>query len=235
MVNKNVVNKKGKFIVIEGIDGSGKGTQVELLIEKLKSEKIDYVCDDYPRYGVSFWGDHVGKMLTGEFGKLFTISPYLAVLPYMLDEADGSTKTIRPALEAGKIVVSNRYFTSNVHQIAKQPKRKRAEYSDWLWSAGYNQMGIARPDIVIVLLVGPSICRENVYKKAERTYAKVQVLDQAEENFHHQMESAKEYQLMSEKEPKTWKVIDCCKNGKLLPKEEIAELIWKMLRKNKIL
>ena len=235
MVNKNVANKKGKFIVIEGIDGSGKGTQIELLIEKLKSEKIDFVCDDYPRYGVSFWGDQVGRMLTGEFGKLFSISPYLAVLPYMLDEADGSAKTIRPALEAGKIVVSNRYFTSNVHQIAKQPKRKRAEYSDWLWDAGYNQMNIARPDIVIVLLVSPSICRENVYKKAERKYAKGQALDQAEESFHHQMEAAKEYKLMSKKEPETWKLIECCRNGKLMPKEEIAALIWQTLKENRML
>ncbi len=226
---------KGKFIVIEGIDGSGKGTQTELLVERLKKEKIDLVTDDYPHYETSFWGKQVGRLLTGEFGELFTISPYLAVLPYMLDEADGSKKIIGPALEEGKIVISNRYFTSNVHQIAKKPENEREEYANWLWEAGYNQMGIIKPDLILVMAVEPEICRENILKKAKRNYTGQEVMDQAEANFNHQMETAKEYKKMAEKEPERWVIIDCCREGKLLPMEEINQIIWLELKRRNVI
>jgi dTMP kinase len=229
------MNKRGKFIVIEGIDGSGKGTQTELLVERLKKENKEVVIDDYPHYETSFWGKHAGRMLTGEFGPLFGISPYMAVLPYILDEADGSKKIIGPALEAGKTVVSNRYFTSNVHQIAKKEESEREIYANWLWEAGYNQTGIIKPDLVLVLLVDPLICRENILKKAERNYVKGQVMDQAEENFNHQMETAKEYKKMAQKEPEMWVLIDCCRERKLMSREEINEVIWKELKKRNLL
>jgi len=226
---------KGKFIVIEGIDGSGKGTQTELLIERLKKENKEVVVDDYPHYETSFWGKHAGRMLTGEFGDLFSISPYMAVLPYILDEADGSKKIIGPALEEGKMVISNRFFTSNVHQIAKKPENEREEFANWLWEAGYNQTGIIKPDLVLVLLVNPLICRENILKKSERNYVKGQVMDQAEENFNHQMETAKEYKKMAQKEPEMWVLIDCCREGKLMSREEINEKIWEEINKRGML
>lgn len=226
---------KGKFIVIEGIDGAGKGTQTELLVERLKKENIEVVVDDYPHYETSFWGKHVGRMLTGEFGPLFDINPYLAVLPYMLDEEDGSRKIIGPALEQGKTVVSNRYFTSNVHQIAKRPENEREAYANWLWEAGYNQMGIKKPDLALVLLVEPMICKENILKKSERNYTNGKGMDQAEENFNHQMESAKEYKKMAEKEPDLWILIDCCRDGKLMPKEEIHEIIYKKIKEKNLI
>lgn len=227
--------KKGIFIVIEGIDGSGKGTQTELLVERLKKENKEVIVDDYPHYETSFWGKHVGKMLTGEFGELFNISPYLAVLPYLLDESDGSKKIIKPALESGKVVISNRYFTSNVHQIAKKPEGERETYADWLWEAGYNQMGIIKPDLILVLLVDPLICRENIFGKAKRNYTNGQAMDMAEENFNHQMESAKEYRKMTEKEADRWVLINCCRDGKLMSREEIHEIIWKKINKKEIL
>ena len=227
--------KRGKFIVIEGIDGSGKGTQVELLVERFKKEKKQVVVDDYPHYETGFWGAHAGKMLNGEFGELFSISPYLAVLPYILDEADGSKKIIGPALKKGKMVVSNRYFTSNVHQIAKKPEEEREIYANWLWDAGYNQMEIIKPDLILVLLVDPPICRENIQKKAERNYTKGQKMDQAEENFNHQMESAKEYRKMAQKEPDRWILIDCCRDGELLSREEVNEIIWEEIKKKELL
>lgn len=225
---------KGKFIVIEGIDGSGKGTQTELLVKRLRKEGIDLVTDDYPHYETSFWGKQVGRLLTGEFGELFTISPYLAALPYMLDEADGSKKIIGPAVKEGKIVISNRYFTSNVHQIAKKPENEREEYANWLWEAGYNQMEIIKPDLVLVMSVDPEICRENILKKAKRNYTGQEVMDQAEANFNHQMETAKEYEKMAQKEPERWVIIDCCREGKLLLMEEINQIIWQELKRRKI-
>jgi dTMP kinase len=228
-------NNRGKFIVIEGIDGAGKSTQTDLLVEKLKDKKYKVVTDDYPHYETGFWGRHVGRMLTKEFGNPMDISPYLTVLPYMLDEASGSREIIEPALNNGKMVVSNRYFTSNVHQIAKMPKEKRKEFSEWLWSAGYDQMKIIRPDLVLVLLVDPHICRENIFKKAERKYAKGQAMDAAEEDFNHQMESTKEYRKMI-KNDKTWVEVNCCdKKGNLLKPEEINKKVIEILKREGII
>jgi dTMP kinase len=227
--------RKGKFIVIEGIDGCGKGTQVELLEKRLKKNKFKVVVDDYPHYETSFWGEHVGRMLAKEFGNPMEISPFLTVLPYMNDEADGSRKIITPALKKGKLVLSNRYFTSNIHQIAKMPIKERSNYAEWLWKAGYGEMGIVKPDLVIVLMVDPPICQENVKKKAERKYTKGQAMDAAEEDFKHQMESAKEYKKMVKNNPKWWALIDCCRSGKLMSPEEINELIWQEIEKRKII
>ena len=217
--------KKGKLIVIEGIDGSGKGTQTELLIKRLSDEGKKIVIDDYPHYESSFWGAHIGKMLSKEFGNPMEISPYLTVLPYMLDEADGSQKIIEPALNSGKMVISNRYFTSNVHQIAKMPEGEREKYANWLWNAGYEEMKIAKPDLVLVLLVDPLICRENINKKAERNYTQGKAMDAPEEDFNHQMESAKEYRKMAEIDPGKWVLVDCCQNGQLMSREEIHQKI----------
>lgn len=226
---------KGKFIVIEGIDGAGKSTQTNLLVEKLKDKGYEVVTDDYPHYETSFWGRHVGKMLSKEFGNPMEISPYLTVLPYILDESDGSKKIIGPALQEGKMVVSNRYFTSNIHQIAKMEKTERRKYSDWLWSAGYDEMGIIRPDLVIVLLVDPKICHENILRKAERKYTNGQMMDAAEEDFNHQMEAAKEYKKMIEND-KTWVEINCCdKNGSLLPPENINKKVIDILSREGII
>jgi dTMP kinase len=231
----NRARKKGKFIVIEGIDGCGKGTQVELLKKRLIKNKFEVVVDDYPHYESSFWGEHAGKMLAKEFGNPMNISPYLTVLPYMNDEADGSKKIINPALEVGKLVVSNRYFTSNIHQIAKMPENERKKYAKWLWRAGYEEMEITRPDLVVVLMVDPPICRENVKKKAERKYTKGQMMDAAEEDFKHQMESAKEYKKMVANNPNWWTLVDCCREGKLMLPKEINELIWQEIKRRKII
>ena len=174
-------------------------------------------------------------MLAKEWGNPMEVSPYLTVLPYMLDEADGSRKIIEPALAGGKIVVSNRFFTSNVHQIAKMPESDREEFAKWLWQAGYEEMGITRPDVVVVLLVDPLICREHIRKKAERKYTKGRVMDAAEEDFKHQMESAKEYRKMAERQPGRWTLVECCQNGEMLPPLEVHELVWQEIKRRRII
>jgi len=230
------MKERGKFIVIEGIDGSGKGTQTDLLVSRLRRASFEVVTDDYPHYETSFWGRHVGRMLSKEFGNPMEISPYLTALPYMLDEANGSREIINPALEAGKLVISNRYFTSNVHQIAKMNQgREREAYAEWLWKTGYDEMKIVKPDLVMVLLVDPPICRTNVEKKAKRKYTKGQIMDAAEEDFNHQMLSAEEYKKMVNNNPDWWVLIDCCRDGNLMSPEKVNELVWQEIKRRKII
>ena len=72
---------KGKLIVFEGTDGSGKGTQLSLLVEMLKSRGIPYETLDFPRYGQSLFGDLAGRMLAGDFGGVDAVRSLQCPMP----------------------------------------------------------------------------------------------------------------------------------------------------------
>ena len=103
--------ERGKFIVIEGIDSSGKGTQFKLLGRKLKASGKKVLTLDFPRYYTSVWGKMVGEFLIGKFGKFDHIDPHFAVLPYMIDEYTWARDEGRPWLEEGGMILLDRYFT----------------------------------------------------------------------------------------------------------------------------
>ena len=101
----------GTFIVIDGTDGSGKGTQTTRLADRLRAEGRDVVVVDFPRYGNPS-AYFVERYLRGEYGELKSIDAYRASLFYALDRYDASFE-IRAALDRGAIVVSNRYVLAN--------------------------------------------------------------------------------------------------------------------------
>lgn len=227
-----MVEKKGRFIVIEGIDGAGKETQAKLLISRFESGGREVMMDDYPHYETGFWGEHVGKMLRGDFGDPFQVSPYLTLLPYILDQSQGSDQ-IRDFIRRGGVVVSNRFYTTNyAHQAAKLPEEERDQFRSWLEEAGYGRgnMHIVRPDLVIALLVDPPICQQMLKTKAKRKYTGEEALDLAEKNFKHQMAAAREYEKMVIANSTTWTKVDCCQNGVVLSPEEIHEMVWKEIQ-----
>lgn len=216
--------KKGFFIVIEGIDGSGKATQTELLKEKLEKLGYKILIGDFPRYYTSEWGKLVGRFLTGEFGKLDEVNPHLAVLPYMIDQYVWSRDFATPWIKSGGIILSNRYFTSNVHQIAKLKGPIKKKYRDWLWRMGYKELGILRPDLVVFLDVPPKISMKLNRKKTDRQYLKGKKQDIAEKNWGHQYSSYKSY-LTEVKLNDWWIKVKCVSKGKLNSPEEIHNKI----------
>ena len=111
------------------------------------------------------------------------------------------------------------------------PETERENYANWLWQAGYEEMGIIKPNLVLVLLVDPPICRDNIRRKAERNYTQGKEMDAAEEDFLHQMESAREYRKMIDKETDWWALIDCCENGVLRSKEDVHEMVWQEIQR----
>ncbi|MGH9702977.1 MAG: dTMP kinase, partial [Candidatus Acidiferrales bacterium] len=105
----------GKFIAIEGIDGSGKRTQLDLLDAELSRRGIAHVRVSFPRYE-SFFGSMVGQFLNGEFGTLDKVDPHFSALLYASDRLEAKPE-LMGHLQSGAVVLSDRYIGSNLaHQ-----------------------------------------------------------------------------------------------------------------------
>src|SRR5260221_12520818 len=108
----------GKLLVLEGSDGSGKGTQLQLLTDHFKLHHIPHETLDFPQYYKTFFGRWIGRFLKGEFGTIEDLPPYLLMFPYAADRWQAK-EDLDHWLHEGKIVVSNRNTESNAYQAAK--------------------------------------------------------------------------------------------------------------------
>lgn len=225
--------KKGKLIVIEGNDGSGKATQLALLEEYFNKENIHYSSFDFPQYGKTFFGDFVGHFLTGKYGHTSRINPYLAMFPYAGDRWQAKAHMYR-ALEEGKIVVCNRYAPSIAYQMAKIKPSERKEYLQWAETLEYDIFGIPREDLVIFLHVSSTISHALVSKKSERNYLNGKSRDQYEESVNYLRKVEKMYLLLN-KLKKNWILINCMENNTIMTKEQIHGKILKTLKYKSII
>lgn len=220
------INQKGKLIVIEGTDGSGKTTQLSLLKSFFVQNNYPFETIDFPRYKESFHGKTVEKYLRGEFGEIDTISPYLISLAYSLDRATAK-REMNKWLKEGKIILADRYATSNMaHQAAKLPENKREDFLKWLLELEYKVNKIPKEDLVIYLHV-PTSVGSKLTKKRGR-------LDIHERNVAFLTESEKMYDRLARRF-KHWVKIDCVKGGVLRGKEDIHKEVMRILKINKII
>lgn len=224
---------KGKFIVIEGTDGSGKGTQVKLLVSYLKKQKNKVFVADFPRYD-TFFGKMVGRYLDGEFGDIKETSPYLVSLTYAMDRA-GAKDDIEKNLEKGHYIIANRYTFSNMaHQSANLPPKERLKYIKWDEELEYVANGIPREDLVIFLHVPTKFTQDLVDKKEKRNYT-TKKRDIHERNKDHLFEAEKQY-LWLAKHYKHVRKINCInKEGELRTIPDIQEEIVAVLQKEKLI
>lgn len=221
---------KGKFIVLEGTDGSGKATQLKLLVTKLKEEGLPVETVDFPQYETTFFGALVGRYLAGEFGDVYEISPYLSSLPFAEDRWQAAER-IRRWLEEGKIVVANRYKGSNdAHQAVKLPPKKRRAFLDWIDKLEYEVLGVPREDLTILLYVPPGIGQKFVDEKKERRWLKGAKRDIHERNQAYLKKASRMY-LRLAKERDNWALIDCIDGkGGIKSIEEIHLDVLRVLR-----
>jgi len=225
--------RKGKLIVIDGGDGSGKTVQSQLLRNYLERNVYKVKYYDFPRYYSSFHGRIVGRFLAGEFGKLDDVSPYLASLAYALDRA-GAKDEMDAWLAQGNIILSNRYATSSMaHQGARLPEASRKEFVSWIDELEYKVHKIPREDVVIYLYVPWKIGLELTKKKGLRGYIGGGQ-DIAEKDVHHRQEAEAMYVSLA-KSRKNWVKIDCVEEGTILPKDIIHEKILAALKSKKII
>ncbi len=225
---------KGKLVVIEGSDGSGKGTQTQLLVDYFKQSHTPYAVLDFPQYYKTFFGKWIGRFLKGEFGKIEDLPPYLLMFPYAADrwQAKGD---IERWLSEGKIVISNRYTGSNAYQAAKLSKKERERFIDWSFEMEYEAFGIPKEDLVIFLYVPFAISQKLIEQKNTRKYLGNGLKKDIHESNIKLMQEVERVYLDFCKRFPHWVKIDCVKNGQILSKEEIHQKIFDVLRRKKIL
>ncbi len=222
--NKKMTSQKlGKLIVIEGIDGSGKGTQLEMLLKYLKEKQIKYAYFDFPQYGKTFFGDFAGRFLNGEFGHFSRINPYLASFPYAADRWQVKNK-LWEAINEGKIVVCNRYTPSSIYQAVKVKPSQQKKFLDWVETLEYEVFGIPKPTLVIFLYVPLIFAQTLIAKKKPRIYLDNGTKDQYEKNLDY-LEKVEKMYLKVARTNSNWVKIDCIEDNKILSQEIIHQRI----------
>ena len=213
----------GRLIAFEGIDGSGKRTQMDLLASALAAGLggRSVYSTGFPQYD-SFFGKMVGQFLNGDFGAIDALDPHLTALLYAGDRYEAKPR-LEAALNEGKVVLVDRYIGSNLaHQTARVPKEKRSEYLNWVRHLEYNIYGLPREDMILYLRVPPGEAQRLVSQKNPRSYTNAKQ-DILEASLKHLQEAADLYDLLSQEAP--WKTIECFdpQRGAMRTPQEIAQ------------
>ena len=211
---------RGLLIAIEGIDGSGKRTQVELLEKTLASRGYPVYSTGFPQYD-SWFGKIVGQFLNGELGSLDTVDPRFTAMLYAGDRLEAKS-SLQSALDAGKIVLADRYIASNLaHQVARAPAERRSEFLAWIKHLEYVIHGLPHEDLILYLRVPPPHAQELIARKSARSYTAAKQ-DLQESSLRHLEDAAEMYDLLSRRPP--WATIQCfdATQNAMRPPEQIA-------------
>ena len=140
------------FIVLEGLDGAGKSTQIKKLRELFAERGIESEYVHFPRFDAPIYGELIARFLRGELGGVDQVDPYIVALLYAGDRADMAPQ-IRKWQEEGKVVIIDRYVYSNIgYQCAKiADKEARLRLNDWILNLEYEVNKIPRPDVSLFL------------------------------------------------------------------------------------
>lgn len=156
------------LIVIEGLDGAGKSTQVSLLQDYLKSSNLPFEYLHFPRTDSPVYGDLISRFLRGELGDNNQVNPYLVALIYAGDRADAK-ELLEKWLESDITIVLDRYVYSNIaYQCAKLSEQKeRNALKNWILKTEFEYFKLPKPDLNIFLDVPFSFTKKKLTE--ERT------------------------------------------------------------------
>ena len=216
----------GKLIVLEGTDGAGKNTQTGLMAQRLEREGVSFRKVDFPRYGSPFAAP-VERYLQGDLGKKpGDVSAYAASTLYAVDRYASYKEDWGRDYEAGTLILSNRYTTSNaVHQAPKLPEAERWAYLDWLFDLEYNRLALPKPDLVIYLDLPTEISVRMLRLRQEATHTQADIHEQDGDYLRACRESAQEIVRRL-----GWRRVDCSRDGTVRTPEDIHNQLWELVR-----
>ena len=216
------------LIVLEGLDGAGKSTQVRMLKEYLQQRcgSLEYI--HFPRYDAPVYGDLITRFLKGEFGSIEAVHPQLVALLFAEDR-HGAAPQMRQALAEGKTVLLDRYVYSNIaYQCAKLPDiQQRRKLRDWIFNTEYGDFNLPEPDLNLFLDVPIGFVEQSLSAHREgqdRNYlAGAQDIHEASIAFQKAVRDM--YVAETARDPK-FRRIDCSsEQGEMLPPDAIFEKV----------
>ena len=224
--------KKGKLIVLDGTDGSGKSTQFQMLAERMRAEGANYTDIKFPVYD-SPASVLVRRYLAGEYGaNADDVNIYAASMFYAMDRYDAWKKDYnrwRSVYEGGGIVIADRYTTANfIHQGGKlNTMGERFKFFTWLEEIEYNLFGLPKPDEVILLDMPASKAVSMLEKRRKETGETADIHEKDVEFISRCHESAMDAAFAMD-----WKVVACASMGGLAvrPAEQIHKDVWEAVK-----
>ena len=215
----------GIFVDLEGLDGSGKTTQTELICKRLQEDGIDFRQIILPDYD-SDSSILVRKYLAGDFGKnAGDVNSYAASVLYAADRFASYTEKWGADYRAGKLIFADRYTPANaLYQMTKLDKSEWDSFLEWLFDFEYEKIGIPAPDKVIFLDMPVEVSQRLMTSRYGGDVTK-KVVHEANVEF---LNACREAALYAA-EKYGWSVVNCAENGEPLPIEVINDEVYKIL------
>ncbi len=212
------------LVVLEGLDGAGKSTQVRLLKDYLTKRcgQLEYI--HFPRYDAPVYGDLISRFLRGDFGSNESVHPQLVALLFAEDR-HGAAPAMRRALDEGKTVLLDRYVYSNIaYQCAKlQDIAERRKLRDWIFNTEYGDFALPEPDLNLFLDVPIGFVEQSLHsqrKGADRSYLEgAQDIHEASIAFQRAVRDM--YLSETARDPRFQRIDCAAEDGSMLPPEAI--------------
>lgn len=213
---------RGKLLVIDGLDGSGKSTQAELLAKRLRAEGRKVELISYPDYEKPS-STLVRMYLSGEFSEdADAVNAYAASTFYAVDRYAGFMQYWGKLYEEGAIILASRYVSSNaIHQMVKLPQAEWDSFLQWLSDFEYEKLGLPRPDCICFLNMSRKVADALI---SSRYKGDEQKRDIHERNMRYLEECMDSAAYAARREH--WEVIRCCDGTEPYPVEQITEELY---------
>lgn len=219
----------GYLVAIEGIDGSGKGTQAQRLLSHLQAQGRRATLLSFPRYEATFFGRAVGEYLNGAFGSLEQVHPFFASLLFAGDRFE-SRDLLREAVASQDVVVLDRYVASNVaHQAARLDGPARQRLIEAIEYLEFELYRIPRPDLVVLLDLSVPAAQRLIATKPRRSYTE-RSADIQEADAQYLAGVRELYLELAGRDPE-WSVVACERQNVVRSIDDIADEIAKRVEK----
>ena len=216
-----------KLFVLDGLDGSGKSTQLEYIDKALKAKNASYRQISFPDYSQKS-SALVQQYLAGDFGKnVGDVNAYAASSFYAVDRYASFKQFWEKDYKEKDLIVAARYTTSNaIYQTAQLPKDQWDTFLEWLEEYEYEKLGLPKPDMVCFLDMPQEVSQQLLSKRYHGDESKKDVHERNVEFLKKCRETA-----LYAAEKFGWEIVPCSRDGKPLKREIITETLLKKIEK----